>query len=654
MFDFFRNHQKWMQFILLVLIVPPFVLLGVQGYSRFLETAPKMATVNGEPITQQAYQQALRSQIDQYHQMLGDQFDAAAVDTPAMRQDLLDRLINQRVLADTARTYRFSVSDQTLRNTIASDPSVQDDGKFSPEKYRQILAAQGLTPAAFEANLRGQLALGRVLEPIAMSARIPSQVLGDITTALTQTRNVQLRRFAAADFRSKVTVTPQDVQSWYDANKAQFQIPEQVRVQYLVLDEAAASAGIQVKDEDVASYYDQNKNRYGQPERRRASHIMIEVPANASAQARTEAKAKAEAIARQAAADPSKFADLAKQDSQDAGSAVNGGDLGWVSKGMLAAPLEQAIYGLNKDQVSGVVESPYGYHVIKVTEVEPGHIKPLAEVRDQIVNEIRKQIAANRYSDMATKLTSLVYDQRDSLQPAADALGLKVRQASGVTRTGLLPPDQAGPDPASSSKDSQLLDNPRVRQELFTPEVLRNKLNSGVIQVSPDTLVVVHVADVTPAHIPALDQVKDKVQARLTDQRAAEAADQAGEQMLAALQKDPGQAADGFTPAVDVSRRDPGPLQQGVLEAVMRAPVQPLPGYVGVKDPSGYTIARIDKVDPGKADPALQEQLAQQLSNAWGQAEDRAVLQMLRDSNKVQIAPEGAPLLKGDQESQTS
>ncbi|WP_427183312.1 SurA N-terminal domain-containing protein [Bordetella bronchialis] len=654
MFDFIRNHQRWMQFILLILIVPTFAFFGVQSYSSFMSEEPKMATVNGKPITQREYDQARRDQLDQYRQMMGAQFDPALFDTPAMRQRLLDQMIDQRLLAAAAADNRFSVSDETLRNTIASNPAVQDNGKFSPERYRAVLAAQGLSPAAFEAGLRRDLAVARVLNPISESARLPATVAGAIEHALTETRHVLTRRFAAADYKKQVQVADADIQQWYDANKQQYQVPDQVQAQYLVLDEAAASAGIQVSDADVASYYEQNKSRFGQPERRRASHIMIKLAADATDAQRKAARAKAEDVARQAQANPAAFADLAKKYSEDAGSSNRGGDLGWIGPGMLTPALQKAVDGLNKGQVSGVVESPYGLHIVQLTDLQPAQTKPLAEVRDQIVAEIRKQIASSRFSDMATKLTSLVYDQRDSLQPAADALGLKIRQAGGITRTGLLPQDQAGAGAAAASPDSALLDNPRVRQALFSPEVLRDKQNSGVIELAPDTMVVVRVAANTPAHVPPLDQLKDKIRERLVETRAADAAAKAGEQALEALRKNPAAPAEGFGGAVDVSRQNPQNMSRPVLDAVMRAPAAPLPSYAGARDGNDYVLARIDKVEPGKADPEALASLTQQLSGAWGQAEDEAVLKTLRQQYKVEIAPEATRVLQGgDTEQQT-
>ncbi|MCD0502916.1 SurA N-terminal domain-containing protein [Bordetella petrii] len=646
MFELLRNHRRWMQFILLILIVPSFFLVGIQGYDSFISREPELATVAGQPITRGEFDMAHRNQLEQFRQRLGTQFDPALIDTPAMREQLLNQIIDQRLLAQVAADNRFSVSDGTLRNTIAAIPQVQDNGRFSPERYRQVLAAQGMTPTSFEAGMRRDLAVGRVLDPVTQSAAVPAAVTASVESALTQQRTVQLRRFNAADFRGQVSVSPDDIKAWYDANKQQLLVPEQVSAQYLVLNEEAATQGIEVKEADIASYYEQNKGRFGQPERRRASHIMIEVPAGASDDVREQARSKAEALAKQAQAEPAKFAELARANSQDAGSADKGGDLGWLAPGMLSGPLEKAIFSQSKDQVSGVVESPSGLHIVKVTELQPAAVKPLEAVRAEITAEIRKQIAATRFSEMATKLTETVYDQRDSLQPAADALGLKLRSASGITREGLLPAEQAGADAAVAGPDAALLDNPRVRQALFAPEVLRDKQNSGVIELTPDTMLAVRVAQVQPEHVPPLEKVSDSIRARLLDERAAEAAGKAARQALEGWKADPASLPEGFGASTTVSRQQPQQLAQSVLEAAMRLPVDPLPAYAVAADGNDQVVIRLDKVEPGTADDSARDMLARQLSGAWGQAEDAAVLKMLRQQYEVKILPAAAEVLQ--------
>lgn len=650
MFELIRNHRRWMQFILLLLIVPSFFLVGIQGYDSFMRKEPELATVAGQPVTRAEFDQAHRNQLEQFRQRMGAQFDPAVVDTPAMREQLLNQLIDQRLLANVAVDNRFTVSDETLRNTIAAIPQVQDNGRFSPERYRQVLAAQGLSPSSFEAGLRRDLAVARVLQPVADSSRAPTTVVAAVDSALTQTRTIQVRRFSASDFRSSITVSPADIQAWYDANKQQLQVPEQVQVQYVLLNEEAATQGVKVSDEDIATYYEQNKGRFGTPERRRASHIMIEVAPGASEETRNAARAKAQDLAKQAAANPAQFAELARANSQDSGSAVNGGDLGWLAPGMLTGPLEKAIFSLNKDQISDVVESPSGLHIVKITEIQPASIKPLAEVKDQINTEIRKQLAAARFAEMATNLTKQVYDQRESLQPAADALGLKIRTVSGVTREGLVPADQAGAGAAASSPDAALLDNPRVRQVLFSGDVLREKQNSGVIELAPDTMIAVRVAAVEPAHVPPLAKVSESIRVKLLDERAAEAARKAGAEVLAALQANPAAPLEGFGPELIVSRQQSQDLPRSVLDAVMRMPPAPLPGFIGVPVGVDYAVVRLDKVEAGKEDESAKDMLNQQLSGAMGQAENEAVVRMLREQYKVNVLPAAAQAIKGEEQ----
>lgn len=654
MFELIRNHRRWMQFILIVLIVPSFFLVGIQGYDSFVSSEPELASVAGQPIDRGEFDIAYRNQLEDFRQRLGSRFDPAMLDTPALREQVLNQLIDQRVLAQAAQDNRFSVSDGTLRNTIASIPQVQDDGRFSPERYRQVLAAQGMTPTNFEAGLRRDLAIGLVLQPVLNTAIEPTEVIGSLQSALTQQRTVQLRRFAADDYRAQITVTPEDIKAWYDGHQQELIVPEQVSAQYLVLDEAAASQDVQVNDDDIASYYEQNKNRFGQPERRRASHILIQTPAGASDADRQAARAKAEALAQQAQANPAGFAELAKANSQDAGSAQKGGDLGWLGAGMLTGDLNSTVFSLAEEQVSEVVESPSGFHIIQVTEIQPAAAKPLAEVRDEILAEIRKQIAATRFAEMATKLTEIVYDQRDSLQPAADALGLTIRTASGITRQGLLPADETtGADPASAGGDASMLDNPRVREALFSSEGLREKLNSGVIELSSDALIVVRVAEVHPQHVAPLEKVSESIREQLTTERAAAAARKAGEDDLKTWSADPASLPEGFGASVVVSREQPQQVSAPVLQAVMSLPSQPLPAYTGVAEGDDYVVVRLDKIEPGQVEASSSELLARQLNAAWGEAEAAAVLKMLREQYDVKIMPEAANVIRGsnDQDS---
>jgi len=649
MFDSIRSHQRWMQFILLILIVPSFVFFGVQGYSNFMATEPELASVGDQSINLGEFNQARTAQLEQYRNMLGAQFDAAAFDTPTFRQELLNRMIDERTVAIAAMKGRYSVSDETLRRTIAAIPAVQENGQFSSQRYRDVLAAQGMTPTTFELGLRRDLAIAQVLQPIGLTARVPFEVAEKLLVLLTEKRTVERRNFAAADYLSAVTITDDDVKKWYDNNQASLQIPENIDVQFIALNEETASKDIKISDTNIESFYNQNLARYGQPERRRVSHILIEVPASADEKTKAQARATAEEVAKRAIAAPESFAALAKEFSQDSGSATQGGDLGWISKNMLVPQVESSVFALEPGKISSVVESPFGFHIINVVEVQPASVKPLAEVKGDITNEIRKQLAAEQFAQLASKLTSLVYDQRDSLDPIASALNIPLRSATGLTREGLLPTSQRAGSAMPSEADQTILGNPKIRQAAFSSDVFREKLNSGVIEVSPDVIVALRVAAIHPARIPPLSAVADQIKVRLTQERALADAQSAGAKELEMLKTSPNTQPTGFDVAIEVTRQQPESLSREQLEAVMSVNAKILPAYVGATGVDQYTILKISKVQAApSADPGQVDQLQSQLSQAWGAAEEQAALKVLRQELKVKLLPDATKLINGD------
>ena len=630
MFEFVRTHQRWMQLILLLLILPSFVFVGVQGYSSFIDSGTAYAKVGKASISQQEYENAQRARLEQLRSQFGSNFDPQMFDTPEARQQLLNSLIDTRLVASTVAASHFSASDRRLQETILAIPAVQEDGKFSMSRYQAALAAQGMTPAMFEAQLRNDLAQQTVTTPVSDSATLPKTVYDTVVAAQGQQREVRLLTLPAKEYAAKVTVTDEDVKKFYDANNSQFSVPEQVDAQYIVLDEKAAIAETAVSQADVESYYKQNEAKFSAPEQRRASHILLTVDEKASEADRAKVLAKAEALSAQARAKPAEFAALAKANSQDPGSAATGGDLDWFGRGMMVKQFEDSAFAMKEGEISAPVKSDFGYHVIQVTGIRPAQIKPLAEVRPQIENEIRQQKASSRYAELAEQFTNMIYEQSDSLKPAADKLGLTIRTATGVTRSPSGPPSAPG-----------ISDNRKVIEALFSDEVLKENRNSGAIEVATGTLVAVHLLKHNPAHVAPLADVTARIRTQLTNERAAELAKKAGEERLAALKtKDD---VTGFAASRQFSRRQSAQdVPAAVVGAVMRADAKTLPTYVGVDTGAGYTIARIGKVD---AAPALDADRAKaerdQIARRVAAAEQDAVMKVLRTTNKVQVTPAG-------------
>lgn len=657
MFDFIRSHQRLMQVILLVLILPSFALIGVSGYSTYVSGDHDMVKVGGHAITLQDYDQARRNQLQELQSQNRAGFDPASLDNEPARSALLESMIDRRVIATVASDDRFSVSDAVLRQAIAAIPQLQVNGEFSTERYRDLLKSMGMTSRDFERGQRAELALGRVLGPVDASATLPRPVTDSIERALTAQRTVRLRIYPVSNYEKDVKVSDADIKSWYDGNKQQLKLPEQVDIQYLLLDEAAAMKNVPAVSPDAEKkYYEQNKSRFVSRARVNLSHILVSVPVGATEAQRDAALTKARKIDTEVQADKSHFADIARKQSQDAGTARQGGELGWITQGSWPANLDKVVFALKKGEISGVVDGPGGYHIFKANDVDPSKTQSFEDAKPQVEKEIRQQLGADKFADMSTKLTSLVYDNAGSLQPAADALGMQVKTASGIARERLLDANEAGSSAAASSPDAAVLADVRVRRALFTPRVLTDKQNSGVIEISPDTLIVVRVAKSIPAHIPPLDKVTATIRTTLVNKKALADAVEAGQAAVAGYRKaaDPAKVPEGFGSAMSVSRIDPQGLSKPVLDAALAAPVKTLPSYAGMQAPTAYVVIRIEKAEPGKAGDMELAGLPAQLDQLWGNAEKAAVLKALRQEVKVKMLPESKKVLSGETENQDS
>ncbi|NLY27074.1 MAG: peptidylprolyl isomerase [Alcaligenaceae bacterium] len=654
MFDFIRTHQRLMQLVLLILILPSFVLIGVSGYTNYVSGDQELAKVGDSAVTTLEYDQARRQQLEQMQQTLQGGFDPELLENPAVRKALIESLIDRRIVLDAATRYRFNVSDDALRQSIAAIPQLQVDGRFSPERYNEVLASVGLNTRDFEQGQRAELAMNRVLGPVAATASVPAVTLKQLDRALSEQRTVRLRTFSATDYSAEIRVTPDDIQTWYNQNASSLELPEQVSVDYLLLNEEAALAGLPaVSEADLTAYYNQNKARYVQPGRVNVSHIQFNIPSGANPDQVDQVRAKAQAVHDQVAAAPDTFADIAREQSEDAGSSSAGGVLGWISPGSWPAEFEKAVFALAQGSVSPVVQGPSGFHIFKANEIQPEKGETFEEARAKVEHEVRRQLAAERFADMATRLTNLVYDNPSSLAPAADGLGLKIRHADGIARDRLLPAAFVQADnPASASPDSAVLGDDRVRRAVFSASVLNEKQNSGVIEISPDTLVVFRVDALVPAQVPPLEKVTDLVRDRLVAERARTAARQAGEQWLAALKaSQPDQAAlDLFQTPLDISRINPQGIDQATLEAVFSVAREPLPAFTGTETPAGYVVAQVTRVQAGDESSPVLASLPLQLNSALGNAEEQAVLKALRQQAGVTLLPEAEAVIEGKEQ----
>lgn len=638
MFEFIRTHQRLMQFLLLLFIFPSFAFFGLEGYSRLTDGDNAVAKVAGQTITKEEWDAAHRQQLDRMRQVYGNQFDAKLFDTPDTRRAILENLIAQRALGAEVTANKLSVPDSLLQQSILQIPGlVKPDGTFDNEQYRVLLAAQGLTPKSYEAGVRRDMALQQLNAAIQTTAFAPKTVSAALSDLNDQERTVQILNFKPENYASQVKVTDDMLKAYYDKNSRQFEVPEQAKIEYVVLNAAAVAAQTDVSDADIKSYYDQNQKQYATEEQRRASHILISVKKDASAGDKAAAKSKADALVAQLRKAPGDFAKLAKANSQDPGSAENGGDLGFFGKGAMVKSFEDAAFKLKQDEISDPVESEFGYHIIKVTGIKPAAVKSLESVKGEIAGEIKKQIAAKRYSELADQFSNLVYEQGDSLKPVADKLKLKIETASGITRQ---PNPAAGPLPYNNAK---------FLTALFTDDVIKSKHNSEAVQSAPNTLIAGRIVEYKPVTKRPFDEVKDFVQKAVLLQEEQALAAKAGAAKLAELQaKDD---AAGFSPPAVVSRVKTDGWNEAAFLAVMKADAEKLPAYNGTELPNGggYQIFRVTKVEqPKTVDAERRKAEQEQIANALSQQETLAYLAYLKAKAKTTLL-KGAGAVAADE-----
>ena len=629
MFDFVRNNKRVMYGILGLLIVPSFVLVGVESYQDRGDTNVGVAEVDGRNITQQEWEEAQRRQIDQARQQMGPQFDQKLFDTPEAKREVLENLVAERAInAEIARN-NLTVSDQSVFKAInAIETFRKPDGSFDMDGYRAALAAQGMTPEAFDARMRRDMAIQQLAGSIGATAFAPRSVAERISNINDQQREVQELVFPIANYLPQVQVTDAMVKAFYDKNANLFQIPEQVKTEYIVLDSAAVESQVTVTDDEVAQFYNANQKRFATTEQRTASHILITNPQGAKPAEAAAAKAKAETVLAEVRKNPADFAAIAKTQSQDPGSAQNGGDLGAVERGSLVKSVEDAIYSLKQGEVSGIVPSEFGFHIIKVTGVTPGAQKPLEAAKAEIAAELTKAKLSKKYSELAEQLTDLVYENDSSLKPAADKLGLKIQTVDGLTRK---------PNPALGAAP---YNNEKFLAALYSTD--KNKRNTEAIEVAPAMLISGRVLEFKPAAKRPLAEVEAAIRQRGTQEEALRLARKAGESKLAAA-KASGDAT-GFGPAKLISRTTEPTINPAGALAALKADATKLPAYVGVDLPGvGYGVYRIGKVSqPAQLDQARRSQEAQQISTLVGQAELYNYVEAIKAKSKVEIKANAA------------
>ena len=621
-----RSQGKIAKFIL-ALIVVPFALWGVDSYFKNTGDGGFVAKVDGYKITKQEFDKALKEQQDRLRSQLKESYDATMLDKPEARQAIVENLVNQHLLAAEAGHSGILIPDAEVAAAIGSIEAFRLGGKFSQEIYEKLLQQQGMTPIMFEMRVRQELAVQQLRHPYAETAFLSNSTVERFIKIYDQQREVSQVRFAPDQYLSQVKLDSAAVKAYYDSHRAEFALPEQVRLEYAVLSVDDLAPQMSVSDDEAKRFFDENAKRFQDPEERQASHILIGVPANASAEVRNAARKKVDQVYQEAKQNPTKFADLAKKYSQDPGSAEQGGDLGMFGRGAMVKPFEEAVFQMKVGDLREPVQSDFGYHIIKLTGIKPAKGKSFEQAKNEITLELKRQKAGKKFAEVAEIFSNAVYEQADSLKPATDAAKLSVRTSQWVAPAG-----------KGGAAGDALLNNEKLLQAVFSAEVLKNHRNTEAIEVRPNTLVAARVIEHRPESVKPLDMVSAQIESRLKHEQVVALSLQDGKTKLARLQQGT-DAGVTWGAAQIVSRQNPQGINPANIPQLFKVDVAKLPAYVGVESKQdGYTLYKVSRVvEAGPPDTAKVKAFSENLRQLVAQEGFNAYVASLKQKASIKI-----------------
>lgn len=626
MFDFVRKHNRLMQLLLFLLIFPSFVLFGLEGYNRMQEKGDAVARVDGRDITQAEWEAEHKGQMDRLRQAMPN-VDVKMLDSPEARYGTLERMVEQRVLDAAARSAHLTASDQRVARELQADASMArlrgPDGKLDMAMYRQLLAAQGMTPEMFENRVREQLSTRQVSAGVNQAGFSVPAIANVALGAYFERREVQVAMFPAADFAARVNPTDAELEAFYKAHPQLFQAPEQASIEYVMLDLESVAKGTSVNEQELKAYYENNAGRIAGNEERRASHILVAAAKDAPADKRAQAKAKAEQLLAAVKKAPETFADVARKQSDHKETAAKGGDLDFFTRNAMPPAFGDLAFSMKKGEIGGVVESELGYHLIKLTDIKGGQ-RSYEDVRPALEAELKKQQAQRKYAEAAEIFNNSVYEQADSLKPVAEKLKLQVHTVAAVTRQ---------PKPGATGP----LANPKFLAALFSPDAVEKKRNTEAMEIAPNQMVSGRIVQHSPARTRPLEEVKAQVREALVAQRATELAKKEGQDKLAAWKATP---ASAVLPApVTLSREETQKQPRQIVEAALRAELGSAPVFAGVDlGNQGYAVVKVSKTLPRPEAGAEQAKAELTQFSRWEtSAQSLAYYELLKERFKVQI-----------------
>jgi len=620
MLEKFRSYaQTKAAQIILALILIPFALFGIDSYLNQAGNNLSIAKVNGYKIALPEYNRAIEN-VRNRIMSEGKKVDPAMFDSFEFKESVIDGLITKQLLNNDIKKSQFRITDQQLSQYIIGMPEFQKDGKFSQEVYDKVLQNNQLTPKKFEESIRNDLLIQQVRDGLQKLIFIPPNNLAETLRATSQQREISIAEFKTKEYMTKSNIAEKDIQAFYDQNKSKFLAPEQVKAEFVVFSLANILPTINVTEDEIKSFYKANADKYQNQQQREASHILIATSKNAPPAEKAKAKAKAEDILNQIRKNPKQFEELASKYSQDPESAKKGGDLGSFGRGMMVKPFDDAVFSMKVNEISNIVESDFGYHIIKLTKIigEGGGFDAL---RPQIKAELIYQKGQEKFAALAEEFSNKVYEQSSSLEVVSKRFNLPIQKTDWISR----------------NDTDKFFKNEALMNALYSKESIKDHRNTEAIEVTPNNLISARVVDYKAQSTKPFADVKKNIEDYLKFESAKKMVASEGEVALKSL-TDASRKID-WQPATLVDRKNTKGLSDAVVNHAYKMPTDKLPSYSGFIDGNnGYVIVKVNKVSfPNDSNEENKQAFASDYSEALSAEYLSAYLKGLKAKASVSV-----------------
>ncbi|HQQ34259.1 MAG TPA: SurA N-terminal domain-containing protein [Methylophilus sp.] len=622
MLDAIRNHtQGWLAKLILAMITIPFALFGIDSYLNNAGGNVAVAEIDGSKISVHEYGNAMEN-VRNRLQSEGQKVDAQMLESPAFKQSVLDGLIARHLVAAEIKKSKFTVSDMQLSQHILSMPEFQENGKFSEELYQKTLEQNKLTASRFESSIRTDMVAEEARGGLMRLAFVPTTVANQTLQFINQKRDASVAEIKTASFISQVKVSPEEVKAYYEQHKDKFKAPEQVKMEFALLSVSGLLAQTVVTDEEVKAFYDENASKFQGDEQRHASHILIAFGVGAKDTDKAAAKAKAEDILAQLRKNPKRFEEMATKYSQDPGSASKGGDLGSFGRGAMVKPFEDAVFSMKVNEISDVVESEFGYHIIKLTGIT-GASSSFESMKAQIKAELMFQKAQAKYAELTEDFSNTVYEQSGSLQPVAKKFNLQLQTTGWLSR----------------DEGAKFFKSEKLMALVFSDEVMKEKRNTEAVEISTNNLVSARVLEYKPSVPRSFDEVKGGIEAMLKLEQALKLVKEKGEAELNKLKAGQKSSDLEWIPPVTVDRKNAQGLTDAVMNQVFKINTSKLPAYTGFMDEKrAYVLVEISRVNNNFSnDNVANEEAAANVQRATEAEYISAYLKSLKSKANISV-----------------